>query len=390
VDSKQWESVDGAITVRVLQSWADVIAIGPQWNALDELRDQECPFSSHEFALIWWQHFGTALCKPLVILVYQHERLMGIAPLYIRRRWPMLTVPTLHFIGQGEAEEDEVCAEYLDIIASPDDEGEVARAVTRTLIDSTGWGRFLVKDMLSDSLLSRHVIPELAASWSGIHVEETGFRYRVRLPTSWDLYLSGLKQNHRRKINLARRRLAEHDDVHFREITAESDLEEGMKVLAALHGTRWSQMGLRGSFSSQRFLSFHLDWARVLLEEGRLRLLTLYIAETPIASIYLIENSPSAFYYQSGADTLEWSRLSPGRLLLSWAIEEAIGKNLSWFDFMRGGDSSYKNSYGCEEDRMYKAAIFRPGPWGLIASLIFRARGFFRSQWRNWSVRYDR
>lgn len=390
MDSKQWESVDGAITVRVLQSWADVIAIGPQWNALDELRDQECPFSSHEFALIWWQHFGTALCKPLVILVYQHERLMGIAPLYIRRHWPMLTVPTLHFIGQGEAEEDEVCAEYLDIIASPDDEGEVARAVTRTLIDSTGWGRFLVKDMLSDSLLSRHVIPELAASWSGIHVEETGFRYRVRLPTSWDLYLSGLKQNNRRKINLARRRLAEHDDVHFREITAESDLEEGMKVLAALHGTRWSQMGLRGSFSSQRFLSFHLDWARVLLEEGRLRLLTLYIAETPIASIYLIENAPSAFYYQSGADTLEWSRLSPGRLLLSRAIEEAIDKKLSWFDFMRGGDSSYKNSYGCEEDRMYKVAIFRPGPWGLIASLIFKARGFFRSQWRNWSVRYDR
>ncbi|MBQ0752952.1 MAG: GNAT family N-acetyltransferase [Gammaproteobacteria bacterium] len=390
MDSKQWESVDGAITVRVLQSWADVIAIGPQWNALDELRDQECPFSSHEFALIWWQHFGTALCKPLVILVYQHERLMGIAPLYIRRRWPMLTVPTLHFIGQGEAEEDEVCAEYLDIIASPDDEGEVARAVTRTLIDSTGWGRFLVKDMLSDSLLSRHVIPELAASWSGIHVEETGFRYRVRLPTSWDLYLSGLKQNHRRKINLARRRLAEHDDVHFREITAESDLEEGMKVLAALHGTRWSQMGLRGSFSSQRFLSFHLDWARVLLEGRRLRLLTLYIAETPIASIYLIENAPSAFYYQSGADTIEWSRLSPGRLLLSLAIEEAIDKKLSWFDFMRGGDSSYKNSYGCEEDRMYKAAIFRPGPWGLIASLIFKARGFFRSQWRNWSVRYDR
>ncbi len=383
-------STDEAITVEVLQTWADVVAIGAQWRALDGLGERQCPFSSHEFALIWWQHFGTALCTPLVILVYHGGELIGIAPLYIRRRWPIVDVPTLHFIGQGEAEEDEVCAEYLDIITAPKDEVEVARAVTRALIDSSGWGRFLVKDMLSDSLFSRQVLPALASFWSGVHIDETGFRYRVRLPVSWDLYLSGLKQNHRRKINLARRRLAEHENVELREVTAAGDLEEGMKVLAELHGKRWSQMGLRGSFSSQRFLLFHLDWARVLLEEGRLRLLTLYINEAPVASIYLIENIPSAFYYQSGADTLEWARLSPGRLLLSWAIEEAISKKLSWFDFMRGGDSSYKNSYGCEEDRMYKAAIFRPGTRGLIAGLIFKARGLFRSQWRKWSVRYDK
>lgn len=390
MDGMERVSVDGVIAVKVLQSWADVISIASQWNALDALREKECPFSSHEFALIWWQHFGTALCKPLVILVYQDGALIGIAPLYIRRRWPLVDVPTLYFIGQGEAEEDEVCAEYLDIIATPGYEEKVARAVTKELIDSTGWGRFLVKNMLSDSLFSRQVIPALASAWPSIYMDETGFRYRVRLPTSWDLYLSGLKQNHRRKINLARRRLAEHEDAHFREITAEGDLEEGMKVLAELHGKRWSQVGLHGSFSSHRFLSFHLDWARVLLKEGRLRLLTLYIAETPVASIYLIENAPSAFYYQSGADTIIWARLSPGRLLLSWAIEQAIDKQLSWFDFMRGGDSSYKNSYGCEEDRMYKAAIFRPRSWGLIANLVYQARGRFRAQWRKWLMRYDR
>lgn len=383
-------SMNGAITVDVLQSWADVIAIGPQWNALDQQSSKQCPFSNHEFALMWWQHFGTELCRPFVILVYQDKALIGIAPLYVRRRWPLVGMPTLYFIGQGEAEEDEVCAEYLDIIALASNEGVVARAVTKALIETKAWTRFLVKDMLSDSIFSRKVIPAMVPHCGGIHLDENGLRYRVSLPASWDLYLAGLKQNHRRKISLARRRLAEQENVHFREIADKSDLEEGMKVLADLHGKRWSQMGMRGSFSSQRFLSFHLDWARVLLEEGRLRLLTLYIDDEPVASIYLIENSPSAFYYQSGADTLKWARLSPGRLLLSWAIEGAIGKQLSWFDFMRGGDGSYKNSYGCEEDRMYKAAIFRSGTLGFFANLIFRARGLFRSQWRKWSVRYDR
>jgi CelD/BcsL family acetyltransferase involved in cellulose biosynthesis len=383
-------SIDGAVTVEVIQSWSGVVAIGAQWNALDQQSERQFPFSNHEFALIWWQHFGTALCKPFVILVYQDDILIGIAPLYVRRRWPVVGVPTLYFIGQGEAEEDEVCAEYLDVITSMNYEEVVSRAVTKALIDAKVWARLLVKDMLSDSLFSRQVVPALASHCTSIHMDETGFRYRVSLPTSWDLYLAGLKQNHRRKITLARRRLAEQENVRFTEITAASDLEEGMKVLADLHGKRWSQMGLRGSFSSQRFLSFHLDWARALLEEGRLRLLTLYIDDAPVASIYLIENSSSAFYYQSGADTFKWSRLSPGRLLLSWAIEEAIGKQLSWFDFMRGGDSSYKNSYGCEEDRMYKAAIFRSGTSGFLASLIYRVRGLFRSQWRKWSVRYDR
>lgn len=382
--------VGGALSVKTLRNWSDVVGIAPQWDSLDALRKKECPFSSHEFASIWWRHFGAVRCEPLVILVYDDRELVGIAPFYIRRDLPFVGIPTLYFIGQGEAEEDEVCAEYLDIIASPNYEERVAQAVAVRLMNGRDWGRAFVKDMLADSLFSRHVIPALSSAGADTHVDDTGLRYRVRLPESWDSYLAGLKQNHRRKITLARRRLGEQGNVQFREINAETDLEEGMKVLAELHGKRWSQMGLRGSFSSQRFLSFHLDWARVLLKEGKLRLLTLYIDDVPVASIYLIEDSPSAFYYQSGADTVNWARLSPGRLLLCWAIEEAIGKELSWFDFMRGGDSSYKNSYGCEEDPMCKAAIFRSSGWGIFASLMYIARGFLRAQWHKWSVLYDR
>lgn len=383
------DASDKSVSVNVVRAWSDVARIANQWNALDSLRENECPFSSYEFAAIWWQHFGSAQCEPLVMLAYSEERLVGLAPFYIRRQGPF-GIPTLHFIGQGEAEEDEVCAEYLDVIAMPGYECEVSAAIARCLIETGGWGRLLVKDMLASSLFSRHIVPALGSHWSAVYQEETGQRYRVRLPQSWDDYLAGLKQNHRRKINLARRRLAEQSNVEFRDVDDSTDLAASMSVLAELHGKRWSQMGLKGSFSSQRFLSFHLDWAKELLLEGKLRLLFLYIDDTPVASIYLINGRPSAFYYQSGADTEQWSRLSPGRLLLCRAIEDAIGQQLTWFDFMRGGDSSYKNSYGCEESIMYKAAVFRPSAWGVLAWTIYKARGLFRSQWHKWSARYDR
>ena len=117
-------------------------------------------------------------------------------------------------------------------------------------------------------------------------------------------------------------------------------------------------------------MGFHQEWSQDLLRAEKLGLTTLTVNAKQIASLYEILDGSTVYYYQSGADIKDWGKLSPGRVMLSAAIERAIESGYTWFDFMRGSDESYKNNYGCETDSMYAVAVFRSSAGGRLAKKI--------------------
>ena len=355
-------------SIDALAKWGDA------WAELERHANASGPFCSYEFCRTWWLHYADASCQLRAILVFDQQRLVGVAPFYLKRSALPLVPATLHLVGQGEAEEEEVCAEYQDILAWSGCEEGVAAIVAEQLRRLSGWARLTVKNLLSDSVMQTYLMPLLSERGCSAVLAQVGLRYRVRLPDSWQTYLQSLKKRNRHKITQARRRLAEQKDYHFQVVEQGSGLDGAMRELAVLHERRWAMLGVQGSFGNKTFSNFHRDWSRHLLDTGRLRLYLLHIGDRAAAAIYQMHDGRTAYYYQSGADIDQWGALSPGRLIISYAIERAIESGDDWFDFMRGADESYKQSYGCETAPMFALTVFRETAAGVLAHWLFLLR----------------
>jgi len=340
------------------------------WKALIDVAPAITPFAEFAFILLWWKFFQDAGCKLRVVAVWQRDVLVGLLPLYQRRSGPFGLIPTLHPIGQGEAEHEEVCAEYPDLIVAPGMEKQVADVAAQALLSLPGWWRLELRDVLPESFWMTELMPRLHDQGLPVKRASSGVRYWVDLPESWDGYLSGLKHNYRRKINLSRRRTEEAPGARVEHIDSAEHVEAAMQTLAKLHANRWALVGEKGAFASPRFNQFHVNWARTLLEHNQLRLTLLHINEEPVAAIYQIHAHGTTYYYQSGSDVEKWAGISPGKYMLSLGIEQAIAAEDRIYDFMRGADMSYKKDYGCTTADVFLMRAFRRSPGGGVAMAI--------------------
>jgi len=61
-------------------------------------------------------------------------------------------------------------------------------------------------------------------------------------------------------------------------------------------------------------------------------------------------------YFYIGAFSPEYQRLSPGSVLLWYALEQAIAQGCHELDFLRGAEA-YKYSWGAKDQRLYPLAL---------------------------------
>ena len=87
---------------------------------------------------------------------------------------------------------------------------------------------------------------------------------------------------------------------------------------------------------------FNNEMSKHALEADNLRLYSLSIKDTIIAVLYCFRYKGTILFYQSGYDP-EWQNYSSGRLLMAYAIKNAITEKAKEFDFLRGNED-YKNS----------------------------------------------
>ena len=93
----------------------------------------------------------------------------------------------------------------------------------------------------------------------------------VPLPPTWDAYLKSLSSNDRRLVVHS---LRDFDAwaggaAQLRRAASVAELEEGMRILKALHAERWKKDGQAGAFHSRRFSAFHGAVTADLLRQGR-------------------------------------------------------------------------------------------------------------------------
>lgn len=350
-----------------------------KWNKLLDNSSINTVFLRWEWLWSWWSAYKDKNYDLCILLVFDAEDLIGIAPFYIlhHKLWNVFPVRSLLFLGTKEGS---VISEYMDIISKIGEEKSVINAIFN-YIDEEDICDAICLHKINSSSKSINLFKKISDDMKFLYIIRDMFKIPyVVLPCSFDDFLKSLSSSMRYKIRRNRRRLEKNYKGHIHRIDTISELETHFTELVRLHQKRWESRGLNGAFSEEKFLIFHKMIMKYLFENGYLQLRFLQINNENVACLYNIKYNNKIFFYQSGIDTSFDYSLSPGLLLHSYCIEDAIKEGIKEYDFLLMGNmDSYKKSWTRNYRYMCDIYIPRPRILKFITSFKDKAKNYYHA-----------
>lgn len=347
-------------TLELVSELRDLEALRPAWEDLAARSATSEPMLQPFWLLPWWRVFGASGGRRLRVLAMREgPRLVGLAPLLARTHWyrPGLPFRRLELLGSGEAQEDEICSEYIGVLAERGAEAKVARWLASALRSGRlgEWDELLMPDMAGDEPLLSALVSELSRTDLHIEVTTTSLAPYITLPTSFEAYLASLPSSRRYVVSRSLRDLEAWAGVEIALERAETreELAQGRALLESLHGERWRARGQDGVFGSRRFRAFHDEVIPALFERDAIDLLWLRARGEPLAALYNIVWQGKTYFYQSGRRLDLPKPIRPGIAIHALAIRRAIELGQREYDFL-AGSSQYKTQLAFESRPLVK------------------------------------
>ncbi|MBT8199242.1 MAG: GNAT family N-acetyltransferase [Acidimicrobiia bacterium] len=278
------------------------------------------PFVRAGFLKAWWSSFGTP-DEPLEVVVDD----TGLVPLWH-------TVDAIRFAGDPD---------LTDYHAPLGIDG------SQLLVDfvlSRSRGTSYVFDSMPEEAAS-----SIAAffSYQGVDVEpqQHAVAMRLALPISFDEYLMSIGKKQRHEMRRKVRRFAEQLGDP---ILTEGDAFDDLELFFSFH--RQAE-GDKGTFMTETRADFFRELLKI--DGARLDVLRDGSGE-PVAASFGFVDADAYYLYNSAYDPAK-ADTSPGIVMLSMLIEQAIGDERRWFDFLKG-DETYKYRLGAEERPLYQVS----------------------------------
>ena len=318
------------------------------WDALLARSASNRPCLAPFWLLAWWRVFGDRQGRRLAaLLVYDGERLVGLAPFLCRLAWHRRVIPfrRVELLATGERDKDEIMSDYLGVIAELGYEEDVAGLVATRVADGAigPCDELVLAALDGDDPMTPIFRRSLERIGMPIEELESTPSPYVRLPATWEAYLAGTSRSGRYFVNRSLRDFerwagAESDVVR---VTTPADLEEGKRILVSLHQQRWQAQGQAGVFASGLFSSFHDAVLPALLARKALDLCWLRVRGAPVAVAYNIVWNNKVLFYQGGRTLEVPDGVRPGIVLHVRAMQAAIAAGRTEYDFLPGA-SQYK------------------------------------------------
>jgi len=309
------------------------------WDGLLARSAQRSPFLSWIWQHRWARTFADDRRLEIRTVVDDAGRLVGILPLYEAE-------PGIWRILGGVDISD-----YLDLIVEAGREEEVwmALLVPRAATEAT-WDLHAVPAASSTVT----TLPRLVADQGGevaVAVEE---RCPIlSLPASWETYLAGLSGKHRHELTRKLRRMQrEAPGVRATSVGERDAVQERLGDFLRLH--RSSRVG-KAKFMDERMEIFFREIGGEFAAQQRLRLWFLDAESGPMASFITLEWDGTVGLYNSGFEPSR-AALSPGLVLLTHLIRDAIARGKTRFDFLRG-EERYKYEFGPTPEDVYQVRL---------------------------------
>ncbi len=311
------------------------------WNGLLQRAAAPVLFLTWQWQEHWWRAFGGGRSLRLHRVSDSSGQLSGLLPLYAEPDG------TLRLVGGLDV------SDYLDLLAPAGSEEDVWAALLQHRSAEPGvWDLHCLR--ASSPTVS--FLPALAPQYGlQARVEREERCPVLSLPATWDEYLAALTGKDRHELRRKLRRLERElpgATVHSHGAT--EGLDAAMTAFLDLH--RQSKPG-KARFMDARMEEFFRSVAGALAREGWLRLWFLEHEGNPVAACLTYEYAGSVGLYNSGFDPAR-AALSPGIVLLSHVIGDAIERGFRRFDFLRG-EEPYKYAFGPAAEDLFNIVLTR-------------------------------
>ncbi|HZS65994.1 MAG TPA: GNAT family N-acetyltransferase [Burkholderiales bacterium] len=362
----------GEIAVQFITSVEDFARLAPDWNRIHDEAEAASIFNSWVWQYQWWQVYGAG--QPLRVLVaLEHGQALGILALYIQTiRVLGVRVRLLRFVGSGA----DTHPDDLGPVIARGREDAVARRLAEAALHVSDADALILTDIAPRSSLPRALEhAAVAARREPLASVSERIAY-IDLPRSWPQFLSSLRSDKRTRLKSARRKIESGHGLRFFVWHDAAALDSAVDRLAELHRRRWREAGGSDSFATPQYLEFHRGIMKALLPRGWLRLYCLELDGDMAAMTYCYRFRNRVYLMQAGFDPAR-AKLNPGKALLGYALEHAIGEGNDVFDFLRG-EHRYKDELATGYRDTQAVRIFRP----TLGALAYRLRRVWLPSWK--------
>ncbi|WP_216844750.1 GNAT family N-acetyltransferase [Rhodanobacter sp. L36] len=367
-----------ALTTRVIEDMAAWDAIRDDWNALHALSPTASTTLDFVWLRGWWQVYGDVYGAGglRIITLWRDEQLVGALPLYIEvRKSGPFSIRCLRLISTGEAEYEETCPDYLDLLHVPGEEKACARAAWSAMA-GMDWHTLELLDLSDDSPL-RHG-QDVWPKTRRVKITTRGNCPIADLGDGFEAYLAQRSHKTRARARQELRKVEE-SGASF-ELADASNADEFLDDLIRVHQQRWTADGKPGCFSAPRFTQFHRQLVREWTASGRAVLARLSHQGKAGVVLYGFVTGRKFDLYQLGVTSMEETTISsPGMaanlLLMARLAERAVTS----YDFLRGL-SPYKKSLTTSQRELIRIGCNRPSAlvwFDQVLQLLTRARRKF-------------
>jgi CelD/BcsL family acetyltransferase involved in cellulose biosynthesis len=329
------------------------------WESLAERADNI--FATREWLATWWRHFGRG--EPRLFGCRRGDgSLAAIVPLYRSRLGP---ARLLRFLGHGPSDQ-------LGPICDRAARTEVAGALLRALRDGLlgSWDLLLGEQHLAEQGWSTLLGGTVARRDSSPVLRARG--------RTFDEVLASRSKNFRQQVRRRERKLLRQHNLRYRLADDPDRLPHDLTLLFELHEARWGDTGSTAFTPERR--AFHLEFARLALDSGWLRLWLAEVDGTPVASLYGFRFAGSELYYQSGRDPA-WDRYAVGFVLLAHAVRAALDEGALEYRFLQGGEP-YKRRFADYDPGLESFVVGRGVAGRAAVPVLSRLAGHARA--RRW------
>ncbi|OMH25665.1 GNAT family N-acetyltransferase [Motiliproteus sp. MSK22-1] len=338
--------------IRVITDDHQFTALEKTWCELHKLSSKPELCNSWEWLHSWWNTFKETNWKLHIYCVYTEQQLVAIVPYYSRKEAGTIS---LYLMGKGEPEETEICSEFVDIIVT----AGLQQEVIQTLAKHQSQTLNSIKQVQLDQIEETSLLHKL---WSATHcyvqTKRNGVRYQVPLGQDVKTTLKTLPSSNlsKKALRLLNRFLD--NSYQIDTFSQPDEFDSAWPILQRLHEIRWKANGKKGAFVNDLFYQFHRRYFDLIAPGEGAKILIISKAnehKTAVAAIYCFYCQGQIYYYQSGIDTS--CSGSPG-ILAHIAVLLTAADEYHSYDFMRGGEISYKKSWASKQTPIINLTAF--------------------------------
>lgn len=297
----------------------------------------DCLFMLPPWLDVWWSHFGDGP-KTRLWVVKEYDMLIGIVPLIV-------SGDTARLVSDSDL------IDYGNFIVAPSREKEFFSALFARM-KTEGISRLDIERVRTDSAMISCLMS--CSTPLGYHVscKPVDMLYEMDLPDSWGGYLNLLSGKERHEIRRKLSHLERAGHVGLRIIEDKKDVSVFMDTFIELFRSGREE---KAHFMTNAVESFFRSLAERMAGAGLLKLFSLDLNGTPVASAFCFDYNSTVYLYNNSYDR-RFSHLSVGLLSKVLSIRESITHGRKKYNFLRGSEP-YKSRLGGHPIKLYRCEV---------------------------------